>query len=364
MKRRRLLQQGGMAGILAASAAPALAQSQPEIRWRMTSSYPKSLDTLIGAAEHFSKRLADITGGKFQIRVHAAGEIVPGLQALDAVEAGTVEVSQTIMYYYTGKNPALGLGAILPFGMNVRQHNAWWYQGGGADMYNEFLRAKHNCLAFIALNTGAQMGGWYRKEIKTVADLKGLKFRVGSLAGVVLSRLGVVPQQIAGGEIYQALEKGIIDAAEWVGPYDDEKLGFNKVAKYYYTPGWWEGNAPSLYLVNSKAWDTLPKEYQNAFTAAAAESNLLATAKSDQLNPPAMRRLIASGVQLRVFPREVMDACYKASMDQFAEWSDQNPDFKRMYDSYSKFLDDQVAWFRVAEGPYDNYMSYVKQKKK
>jgi TRAP-type mannitol/chloroaromatic compound transport system substrate-binding protein len=364
MERRHLLQHGGLAGILAASSAPAFAQTLPEIRWRLTSSYPKSLDTLIGSAEHFSKRISDMTGGKFQIRVHAAGEIVPGLQVLDAVDAATVEVGQTIMYYYTGKNPALGLGAIVPFGMNARQHNAWWYHGGGSELYNDFLRAKYNCIAFVGLNTGTQMGGWYRKEIKSVADLKGLKFRVGSLAGQVLSRLGVVPQQIAGGEIYQALEKGIIDAAEWVGPYDDEKLGFSKVAKYYYTPGWWEGNAPTLYLVNAKAWDSLPKEYQNAFTAAAAESNVLAMAKYDQLNPPAMRRLLASGVQLRTFSRELLDACYKASMDQFAEWSDQNADFKKLYDSYSKFLDEQISWFRVAESTYDNYMSYVKSKRK
>jgi TRAP-type mannitol/chloroaromatic compound transport system substrate-binding protein len=364
MKRRNLLQHGGIAGILAAASAPALAQSLPEIKWRLTSSYPKSLDTLIGAAETFTKRIADTTGGKFQIRVHAAGEIVPGLQVLDAVDNATVEVGQTIMYYYTGKNPALGLGAILPFGMNVRQHNAWWYHGGGAEMFNEFLRAKYNSLAFLGLNTGTQMGGWYRKEIKTVNDLKGLKFRVGALAGQVLSKLGVVPQQIAGGDIYPALEKGTIDAAEWVGPYDDEKLGFHKVAKYYYTPGWWEGNAPTLYLVNAKAWDSLPKEYQNAFAAAAAESNVVATAKYDQLNPPAMKKLLASGTQLRAFPREVLDACYKASMEQYAEWSAQNADFKRLYDSYSRFLDDQVSWFRVAESTYDNYMSYAKQPKK
>jgi TRAP-type mannitol/chloroaromatic compound transport system substrate-binding protein len=364
MKRRSLLQHGGIAGILAAGAAPAMAQGLPEVKWRLTSSYPKSLDTLVGAAENVAKRVSDATGGKFQIRVFAAGEIVPGLQVLDAVDNGTVEVGQTIMYYYTGKNPALGLAAILPFGMNVRQHNAWWYHGGGAEMYNEFLRAKYNSLAFLSLNTGAQMGGWYRKEIKTVNDLKGLKFRVGSLAGTVMSRLGVVPQQIAGGDIYPSLEKGTIDAAEWVGPYDDEKLGFNKVAKYYYTPGWWEGNAPTLFLVNAKAWDGLPKEYQNVFTAASAEANVVATAKYDYLNPIAMKKLLASGTQLRTFPREVMDACYKAAMEQYAEWSATNPDFKRLYDSYSKSLDEQISWFRVAEGTYDNYMSYVKQPKK
>jgi len=357
MQRRDFIKQGGIAGILAAGAAPALAQGQPTVKWRLTSSYPRSLDTLVGAAENIAKRVADATGNRFQIQVFAAGEIVPGLQVLDAVQNATVECGQTIMYYYVGKNPALTFGAILPFGMNARQHNAWWYQGGGAELYNDFLQKSYGCTAIPCLNTGTQMGGWFRKEIKTVADLKGLKFRVGGVAGAVLQRLGVVPQQLAGGDIYPALEKGTIDAAEWVGPYDDEKLGFYKIAKYYYTPGWWEGNAASVMLVGQKAWDALPKDYQAVFLAACGESNAVATARYDHVNPAAMKRLIAGGAQLRVFSREIMDACYKAAHEQYAEWGEKIPEFKKLGDSYFKYLEEELAWFRVAEGTFDNYMS-------
>jgi len=364
MQRRDFIKHGGIAGILAAGAAPAMAQSQPEVKWRLTSSYPKSLDTLVGAAENIAKRVSDATNGKFQIRVFAAGEIVPGLQVLDAVQNNTVECGQTIMYYYVGKNPALTFGAILPFGMNVRQHNAWWYQGGGEQMYNEFLMGSYGCFATPCLNTGTQMGGWFRKEIKTLADLKGLKFRVGGVAGSILARLGVVPQQIAGGDIYPALEKGTIDAAEWVGPYDDEKLGFAKVAKFYYTPGWWEGNAASVLLVGKKAWDALPKDYQAIYLAAAGESNAVATARYDHVNPAAMKRLIGGGTQLRAFSRDIMDACYTAAHAQYAEWSEKIPEFKKLGDSYFKYLETELEWFRVAEGTYDNYMSGRAARKK
>ena len=356
MQRRDFIRHGGLAGILAAGAAPAYAQSQPAVTWRLTSSYPKSLDTLVGAAENIAKRVAEATSNKFQIKVFAAGEIVPGLQVLDAVQNGTVEAGQTIMYYYIGKNPAMAFGAIIPFGMNARQHNAWWYQGGGSELFNDFLKS-YGCTAFPCLNTGTQMGGWFKKEIKTVADLKGLKFRVGGVAGAVLQRLGVVPQQIAGGDIYPALEKGTIDAAEWVGPYDDEKLGLYKVTKYYYTPGWWEGNAPSVMLVNQKQWDALPKDYQAVFASACAESNTVATARYDHVNPAAMRKLIAGGTQLRAFSRDIMDACHKAAMEQYEEWGTKFPEFKKLHLSYAKYLEEELAWFRVAEGTYDNYMT-------
>ena len=360
MRRRDFVQGSGLAGILAAGAAPAFAQSQPEVKWRLASSYPKSLDTLVGAAENIAKRVSDATDGRFQIRVFGAGELVPGLQVIDAEQAGSVDCGQTITYYYFGKNPTFALGAIIPFGMNTRQHNAWWYQGGGGEMFNEFLKG-YNCVAFPCLNTTTQMGGWFRKEIKTVADLKGLKFRVGGVAGAVLERIGVIPQQIAAGDIYPALEKGTIDAAEWVGPYDDEKLGLYKVAKFYYTPGWWEGNAASILLPNLKAWEALPKDYQAIFAAACAESNTVATARYDHVNPPAMKRLIAGGAQLRRFSNEIMDVCYKEAQTLYSEWSARYPDFKRIYASYAAYLDEQIDWFGVADGTFDNYMARIKR---
>ena len=354
MKRRNFLIVAGVGAASSLVAAPAIAQSSPEVKWRLTSSFPKSLDTIYGAAELISKRVAAATDNKFQIRPFAAGEIVPGLQALDAVQAGTVEMCHTANYYYVGKDPTFAFDTAVPFGLNGRQQNAWMYHGGGRELMNEFFK-DYNAHGIPAGNTGAQMGGWFRKEIKTVDDLKGLKFRIGGFAGQVLTKLGVVPQQIAGGDIYPSLEKGTIDAAEWVGPYDDEKLGFNKVAQYYYYPGWWEGGPMLSVMVNLTAWESLPPSYKAILESACAEANVDMVAKYDAFNPAALRKLVAGGTQLRPFPREVMAACYKAANEVYAETSAKNAKFKKVYDSWSKFRDDQFLWFRVAENTYDNF---------
>jgi TRAP-type mannitol/chloroaromatic compound transport system substrate-binding protein len=358
MKRRAFLRQAG-AGLAAASvAAPVCAQAYPQVRWRMASSFPKSLDTLYGSAEHIANRLARITDGRFEMRVFAAGEIVPALQVLDAVQNGTVECGQTAGYYYVGKNPAFAFDTTLPFGMNCRQQNAWMYYGGGLDLLRALYR-QYDVINFPAGNTGAQMAGWYRKEVKSVADLKGLKFRIGGLGGQVLARLGVVPQQIAGPDVYPALEKGTIDAAEWVGPYDDEKLGFHKVAKFYYYPGWWEGSAQGSILVNLKHWAALPKSYQQALETACAEANVLMTARYDASNTAALRRLVTAGAQLRVFPRPVLEACHKAAFELYAELSAQSAEFRRIYEPWRRFREEQHLWFRVAENTYDNFVYSV-----
>src|SRR6266581_5623159 len=257
MKRRDFLKVSAAGAAATAVASPAIAQSMPEIKWRLTSSFPKSLDTIYGGAEQLSKQVAEMTDNKFQIQVFAGGELAPPLQALDATSNGTVEMCHTVSYYYVGKDPTFAIYASVPFGLNARQQNSWWSQGGGMELGNEFFK-KFGVIGFACGNTGTQMGGWFRKEIKTVADLSGLKFRIGGIAGQVLQKLGVVPQQIGGGDIYPALEKGTIDAAEWVGPYDDEKLGFQKVAQYYYYPGWWEGSAALSLYIGLKAWDALP----------------------------------------------------------------------------------------------------------
>ncbi len=242
MDRRLVIKNAGIAGVLAAGVAPAVqAQAQTgNIRWRLASSFPKALDTIYGAAETFAKKVGEMSGGKFVITVHAGGELMPAFGVVDGVQNGTVEMAHTAPYYFFGKDETFAIGCAIPFGLNSRQMTAWMYHGNGGKLMREFY-AKYNIVNFPCGNTGAQMGGWYRKEIKSVKDIKGLKFRVGGFAGKVIERMGGVPQNIPGGEIYTALEKGTIDAAEWVGPYDDLKLGFNKVAPFYYYPGWWEG---------------------------------------------------------------------------------------------------------------------------
>jgi TRAP-type mannitol/chloroaromatic compound transport system substrate-binding protein len=359
MQRRAFLKHGGLAGVLAAGTAPAFAQGAG-VKWRLTSSYPKSLDTLYGVSENVAKRVGELTSGKFQIQPFAAGEIVPGLQVLDAVQNGTVEAGSTSMYYYFGKNPTFAFATALPFGLNTRMQNAWWHFGGGKEIYNDFLK-QFGVTAIAAGNTGGQMGGWYRKEIKGVADLKGLKMRIGGPGGVVLSKLGAVPQQIAGGDIYPALEKGTIDAAEWVGPYDDEKLGFAKVAKYYYSPGWWEGNSMTHVIVNQKQWDALPKEFQYAFECACHESDDLLVAKYDHLNPAGLRKVVSGGAQLRRFSNEVLQACYNASNEVYDEFSAKFPEFKKIYDVWSKYRAEENLWFNINEGAFDSFMYRASQ---
>ena len=311
MRRRSLIAGGGVGLVGAALAAPAIAQSQPEIKWRMATSWPKSLDTIYGGAEYLAKRVAEMTDNKFQIRAFAGGEIVPALQVLDAVQNNTVEMGHTASYYFVGKDPTFGIDCTIPFGMNARQQNAWMTHGGGLDLLRNFFK-DYNVYNVPAGDTGAQMGGWWRKEIKTVDDLKGIKFRIGSgTAGAILAKLGVVPQTIPGGDIYPALEKGTIDAAEWVGPYDDEKLGFYKVAKFYYTPGRWEGQAQLSAYINLGEWQKLPKGYQAILTAACADAEAWMIGKYDTDNVAAMRRLIAGGAQLRSFSKEILDACWQ-----------------------------------------------------
>jgi TRAP-type mannitol/chloroaromatic compound transport system substrate-binding protein len=360
MQRRKFLRSAGIGAAATAAtgvvAAPAIAQSMPELNWRLTSSFPKSLDTLYGGAERFSKIVAEATDNKFQIRIFAAGEIVPGLQVVDAVQNGTVEIGHTASYYFFGKDPTFALGTVVPFGLNTRQMNAWLTEGGGNDMLNDFYKG-YKIYGIPAGNTTAQMGGWFRKEIHTVDDLKGLKFRIAGLAGNVMAKLGVVPQQIAGGDIYPALEKGAIDAAEWVGPYDDQKLGFAKIAPNYYYPGWWEGNAAIHMFIGLDKWNALPKHYQAIVKAACADTNNWTTAKYDADNPKALRMLVASGAKLQPFSPAIMDAAFKAADEVYAELTAKNATFKKVYESMMAFRKDEVLWFRVAENTYDNFMA-------
>ena len=359
MERRSFVRGAGLAGVIAAGTAPAIVQAQANIRWRLTSAFPKSLDTIFGAADTFAKKVKDMSGGKFEISVHAAGELVPAPGLVDAVQNGTVEMGHTAPYYYFGKNDAFALGCAVPFGLNSRQMTAWQYDGNGLKLMREFY-SNYGFISFPMGNTGAQMGGWYRKEIKTVADMKGLKFRVGGFAGKVTSRLGTVSQNIPGGEIYQALEKGTIDAAEWVGPYDDQKLGFNKVAPVYHYPGWWEGGPQLDLFVNQKAYDGLSAEYKAIIESAAAYAHTEMQARYDYRNPTALKQLVAGKTKLVPFPKPVLDAAFKEAMALYSEISATNPAFKKIYTDYANFRREANLWFRFTEARFDSYMQSVK----
>jgi TRAP-type mannitol/chloroaromatic compound transport system substrate-binding protein len=356
MERRSFLKKAAVGASVAGIAAPALAQSQPTINWRLASSFPKSLDTLFGTAEVFSKRVSQLTGGKMNIRVFAGGEIVPALQVVDAVQAGTVEMGHTAPYYFFGKDPTFAFDCAVPFGMNSRQQTAWYEHGGGRDLLRNFYK-DYGIVNFLGGNTGGQMGGWFRKEIKTIADLKGLKMRISAFAGKVLEPLGLVPQQLAGGDIYPALEKGTLDAVEWTTPYDDEKLGFYKVAPYYYAPGWWEAGAQLSFYVGAKEWEKLPKDYQYAIEAASAEAHVYMQARYDALNPGALARLIKNGTKVRFFSKEIMEASYKASVSTMEAEAAKNAKFKAIYEPYKRFQRDQNQWFSVVESPMMNFMN-------
>jgi TRAP-type mannitol/chloroaromatic compound transport system substrate-binding protein len=358
MDRRSVIRGAGLAGVLAAGVAPAV-HAQAALRWRLASSFPKSLDTIYGAAEVFATKVKQLSGGKFDVSVHAAGELMPAFNVVDGVQNGTVEAAHTAPYYFFGKDETFAIGGAIPFGLNSRQMSAWTYDGNGLKLMREFY-AKYNIVSFPCGNTGAQMGGWFRKEIKSAADLKGLKFRIGGFAGKVLERMGGVPQNIPGGEIYTALEKGTIDAAEWIGPYDDQKLGFNKVAPYYYYPGWWEGGLQLDLYVNNKAYEALNAEQKAIVEAASTFAHVETQAKYDNKNPGALKQLVANGAKLRPFPADLMTEAFKQSTKLYEELSQKNENWRKVYADYARFRSDQNLWFRFTEATFDRFMQSQK----
>ena len=359
MDRRSLIKNAGIAGVLSAGLAPAV-HAQAAVRWRLASSFPKSLPTIFGSAEKFSETVKALSGGKFEVSVHPGGELVPPFGVVDALQNSTIEMAQTASYYFTGKDPIFAFGCAVPFGLTARQMDAWMEHGNGRKVMDAFY-AQYNIASMSAGNTGTQMGGWYRKEIKTVADLKGLKMRMGGgLFGEAMAKLGVISQNMPAGEVYQALEKGTLDATEFVGPFDDERLGFHKVAKNYYYPGWWEGGAELEFFINKKAFDALSAENKAIVRAAGAVAARDMTAKYDAQNPAALRRLVAAGTKLRPFSKEIMDAGYKASMEVFAEHEAKSPEFRKIHQDMRAFQRDQVLWAKFSEWRYDGYIANAK----
>jgi len=353
MRRREILTSGlGLAAT--AVAKPAIAQSMPDLRWRLTSSFPPSLDVIYGAAEAFTKAVAEASDNKFQIQLLPPGEAAEALQAADAVTNGSVEMCQTASYYYVAKDPTFALATGVPFGPNSRMQNAWMY-AGGIDLMNEFY-SQYNIYALPAGNTGCQMGGWFRKEIKYPNELNGLKMRIGGFAGRVMQKLGVVPCQFSGAEIYSALEKGMLDAAAWVSPHDDEKLGLGKVSPYYFFPAWWSGGAMLHNFINLEKWHSLTPAYQALLRIASDQTNVWMQSKYDAENPLALKRLVNAGVRLKPFPPLVLDACLKASFELYNQLSATNPEFKKVWDAILTFRNDQYLWWQLAEYSYDTYL--------
>ncbi|MDR2297472.1 MAG: ABC transporter substrate-binding protein [Comamonas sp.] len=359
MDRRSLVKHVGMAGVLAAGMAPAV-HAQELMQWRLVTSFPKSLDAIHGAAEKFAQTLKLMSNGQIEVIVQPAGEAMPAFGVMEGVQGGAAEMALTAPYYFTDKDPCFAFGCAVPFGLTARQMDAWMEYGNGRKLMDDFY-GQYNIKSLSAGNTGTQMGGWYRKEIRSVADLKGLRMRVGGgLLVEALQKLGVQAYNMPISEAYQALEKGRLDVVEFVGPYDDQKLGFGKIAPYYYYPGWWEGGAELAYFINTKVFAALTPELRAMVEGAAALAAKDLTAKYLAFNPAALKKLLSERVQLRAFPRELMDAGFKAVMATMAEHEAKSATFKKIHRSLRGFQHDQLLWDRFSEFRYVSYMSAVR----
>ncbi|MDY0107113.1 MAG: TRAP transporter substrate-binding protein DctP [Giesbergeria sp.] len=356
MDRRTALRHAGIAGVLSTGVAPAV-HAQATVRWRLASSFPPSLDTIFGGAGVFAKAVQDLSGGRFEVVVHAAGELMPAFGVLDGVQRGTVEMAHTAPYYFYDRNPAFALGSAIPFGFNARQMNAWMLHGNGRRLMDDFY-ADYNLVSFAGGNTGTQMGGWYLREIRNASDFKGMRMRLGGgLVGEVMAGMGAVPLDMPGGDIYRALQKRTIEAAEWVGPYDDQKLGFNKVAPYYYYPGWWEGGLELDFFINRKAFHALPTEFKAVVNAASSLAHADMLAKYDTLNPHALKQLVIAKTKVLPFSLPVLDAAFRAALEVFAQNDARSPQWKSIYADMRAFQRDQIFWFRFAEARFNSFMS-------
>jgi TRAP-type mannitol/chloroaromatic compound transport system substrate-binding protein len=351
---RRFMLGAAAAAAPAALAAPALAQANPEIRWRFQSSFPRNLDVLYGTAERIAARVAALTENRFRITTFPAGEIVPALQVLQAVQAGTIEAGHTAAYWSIGLEPGFAFFTAVPFGLNTRQMTAWMRHGGGQQLADA-LFADYNIVNLPAGDTGAQMGGWFRQEIRTQQDVQGLKFRISGLAGQVFQRMGAAPTLVAPADIYPALERGTIDATEFVGPHDDERLGFFRVARFYYAPGFFEPSARLSFMANRRAMEALPAQYREALSIACAEADSEMVSRYDHLNPIALRRLVAQGTQLRFYSREILQLAWRSNEALMADLAAQNPRFRTIWDAYRPYRSELFQWFRVSENSFDNF---------
>jgi TRAP-type mannitol/chloroaromatic compound transport system substrate-binding protein len=356
--RRKFLKGGGIAATGAAIAGfPMIARAQQTFSWKMTSAYPKGAPFYMdgpGSAVDLAKRIEAMSNGRLKIQVFGAGELIPALEGFDAVRAGTVEMNHANSYFWTGKTFAAQYFTAVPFGLNFQGMNGWLYDGGGINLWNE-VYAPFGMVAMPCGNTGVQMTGWFKKEINTVADFKGLKMRIPGLAGKVYAALGVDVKLLPGGEIFPALERGVIDAAEFVGPYQDRRLGLHKAAKFYYTTGWHETATVSELLINKAAWAKLPKDLQAVVENAAAACNVISEAWCQRTNAEAMEDLVKNQ---KVIAKPLPDAVVKALRDTtgkvLAEAVAKDPLVKKVHDSYMAYKAKYDAWSGYSEAVYHN----------
>jgi TRAP-type mannitol/chloroaromatic compound transport system substrate-binding protein len=355
LHRRAFLRSGAAVAVAGpAVAAPALAQSAPEIKWRMASSFPKSQETLYGAGQTLSAYVAEATDNRFQIQTYAAGELATSRQALDVVASGAVECAYTPLSFHTAKDMTLGLGTGLPFGLNARLQQSWWAYGGGAKIVNDALKA-FGGYGIPAGTTGPQMGGWFKKEINGLDDLKGLRFRINGLGGPIFARVGAVPIDSPHADVLAALESNAIDGAEFLCPHDDERLGLVKAARFNYGPCWWESAGMVHLVVNLEKWNALPKAYRAALVHACSAVNLGMLARYDAINPPALKRLAAAGAVIRQFPQPVLEAFYRATVEHFGEIAAKDARFKKAMDSATAFLKDHLQWLQASDQASDAF---------
>ncbi|MCP4226712.1 MAG: ABC transporter substrate-binding protein [Actinomycetia bacterium] len=330
-----------------------LTQGEPELEWEMGTSWPTALVTLFGAAQFFTEQVSRLTGGKFKINARPAGEIVGGLEVLPTVRDGGMEVGHTASYYYVGLSPVQQFGTAVPFGLTQRQQNAWLYQGGGLDLLNEFYAEEYGIIAFPAGGTGCQMGGWFTKEINTVADLQGLKMRIPGLAGQVLTNLGGEQITVAGGEILTSIETGAIDAAEFVGPTDDLILGLDQLGSqlFYYHPGWWEPGTAVEVQIPLALWNDLPPEFQAAVENAAAYANINTIATYDVLNQADLQK-VKEFADIREFSPELMSAFREETENVLDSVAADDSTFATILESWRTFRDGIEEWHGLAERSY------------
>jgi len=374
MKRRRLLTHAA-AGLASATTLGAchnstsqttnvqasISDSSPVIQWQMATSWPKSLQILFDSAELFCQQVSKMTDGNFVITPYPAGELTDGLGVLPAVQTGQVACGHTASYYYLNQSSALAFGTTLPFGLSATQQNAWLYYGGGLEAM-QAIYADIGVINFPGGNTGGQMGGWFKQEVNSIQDFVGLNMRVPGLGGRILERLGVTIHNLSGDQIFDALENGTIEAAEWKNPHADETIGLNQVAPYYYYPGWWEPGTSYEFQINLNEWNKLPSHYQEIFKTAAADINNRMLARFNAVNGDVLNRLLIGGTKLLPFSQEILDASYQAAFELYDNIASQDNQFNTIYQSWKAFRADIYQWNRINELSFADFVTRKTEK--